>query len=147
MSSPSKPRHSSASHGHRVPTRESISSKRRKRALDLEQSLRFLQDQYNEPSFFEVLQDAIAAIHAQAERSRSSDRDRVLGVIEQWESLTRDEITEETDLSAWVVRNILKELIELNLIGSRTQSRTVRIDGGRPLRLYFLTHKNPSVLP
>jgi hypothetical protein len=119
--------------------RARVPDKKRKRAHDLEQRLRFLQDEFAESELYEILQAAITAAHRLAQSTRNADRDLVLFAIERQICHTMEEICEETGLSRWVVQDILNQFIGLQLVEVRKQFDP-KDDGGQPLLLYMLRH-------
>jgi hypothetical protein len=121
------------------PKRARVSLKKRKRAQDLEQRLRFLQDEFSEPELREILETAITATHRLATSTRSTDRDQVLFAIERQACHTKEEIMEETGISEWGVRVILKELETLELVDVRPQHDPCS-DGSAPVLLYMMRH-------
>jgi hypothetical protein len=121
-----------------------VSTKRRRRGLELLQELYLLDGKFSE--FSALLAPAIEAVKHAAERTRLSDRDQVLLAIEQG-NFRKDEIMRVTGLSEWDCRKILEELEDLDLIEvSRQRRPDVDAGSGVPVLLYMLTH-NPPPLP
>jgi hypothetical protein len=121
------------------PPRERISQKTRRRARELEQRLRFLQDEFNESEFSTLLDEAVKSAHQIAESSRKKDRDQVLFAIEQTQAHTIEEIMEDSRLSYWVVYSILQEFINLRIVELKLQRDPAKVNL-KPVYLYFLTH-------
>lgn len=127
------------------PKRARISEKKRQRARELEQELLFLQARYrfiDELELCELLQEAIVKAHRFGAASRQSDRDSVLQVLERYEAAEIADFEDETDLSRWVLDEILKEFEEKKLVGTRPV-RDPAGSGGRPRFVYFLLHTKP----
>lgn len=122
--------------------RARISEKKRQIARDLEQELLFLQARYRyieEADLCELLQDAIDKAHRLGKATRQSDRDSVLHELELFEACEIDEIQEATDLSRWVLDQILEEFVTAKLIEKR-QVFDPASSGGRPRDVFSLTH-------
>lgn len=138
-----------SAHGHPTttsPKRARVSEKKRKRARELEQELLFLQARfrfYSEPDLVELLQRAINDAHRLGESTRQSDRDSVLQVLERYEAAEIDDLEDETNLSRWVVDQILSEFEDKKLIGKRPVRDPAGSVGGRPRWVYFLLHSKP----
>ncbi|HEX3560379.1 MAG TPA: hypothetical protein VHU19_14320 [Pyrinomonadaceae bacterium] len=124
--------------------RDRVSTRRRRRGLELLQELYLLDAKFGE--FSALLAPAIQAVKHAAERTRVSDRDQVLIAIEQG-NFRKDEICRSTGLSEWDARKILEELEDLDLVEVSRQRRPDCDAGdGVPVLLYTLTH-SPAVLP
>jgi len=122
-----------------TPKRARISEKKRKRARELEQKLIFLTDQYTETELVQLLQRAVADAHRLGQCSRHSDRDLVMQTLEHWGAAEIGDCEEETNLSRWVLDQILIEFEDKKLIGKRPV-RDPAGEGGRPRFVYFLIH-------
>jgi hypothetical protein len=124
--------------------RDRVSTKRRRRGLELLQELYLLDARFGE--FSALLAPAIAAVKHAAERTRLSDRDQVLLAIEQG-NFRKDEIMRATGLSEWDARKILEELEDHEFVEvSRQRRPDVDAGDGVPVLLYKLIH-NPPPLP
>src|ERR1043165_1745702 len=120
-----------------------VSTKRRKRGLELLQELYLLDGRFGE--FSALLAPAIEAVKHATERTRLSDRDQVLLAIEQG-TFRKDEIMRATHLSVWDCRSTLEELEDHDLIEVSRQGRPdVDAGDGVPVLLYMLTHHVPPL--
>lgn len=94
--------------------REPASKKKRKRAQCCLSELTRLQDEY--PEFFKNMQPAVESLIFQRDRTRESDREAVLQVLEDWDAtgIVIEDLVEETEyLTRWDVGVVLKEIAPL----------------------------------
>lgn len=134
--------------------RKLVSEKKQKRAHLLEQKLVWLlKDKYSkledlraefpEEDFKEILaaaesslSGAVEAAGKLAHRDRSGDNDEVARVLDSWEAVSVEEIVEDTGLSAWAVRLVLKDFEARGLICKTKDVHAAEEDGGCPASLY-----------
>jgi len=119
--------------------RARVSHKKRRRAQELEQKLIHLEDYY--PEFTRQLRPARDAVHAERARTRQSDRDRVIFALEQGCNVM-DDICDESGLSGWDAKQILTELIDCQLVQTKSEYRPTG-SSDKPRILYVLTHCAP----
>lgn len=86
-----------------------------------------------------ILERAITDTHRLGECSRQSDRDLVLQALTNWEACEIGDLEDETNLSRWVLDQILVEFEEKRLVGKKPV-RDPAGEGGRPRYVYFLLH-------
>jgi hypothetical protein len=92
------------------PKRPRFSQKRRLQGERLVNTLREYASAF--PGFASELQECIERIVEQSQRTRASDRERVLKALREWKGgLGARDIMEDTGLSHWDVRQILYELV------------------------------------
>lgn len=94
--------------------RQPVSKKRQARAQCCLSELTKLQDEY--PEFFKHIGNAVDALVYQRDRTRESDREAVLQVLEDWDEtgIVIEDLVDETGyLSRWDVGEILKEIAHL----------------------------------
>lgn len=102
------------------PKRSRFSQKHRSDGLKLAQELRQYQRQF--PRFAVQINDCIQRIVTAAERTRQSDRDRVLKALKEWEAgLGWRDIVEETGLTEWAVRQVLRELMNSGKVEAKPE--------------------------
>ena len=79
----------------------------------------------------------ITSVINHAQRTRSSDNEKVLSVLREWEfGLTAKEIAEDTGLSHWDVRIIIADLLRAGrVVGIR------ELRGGRHSRQWCIAYK------
>ena len=76
------------------------------------------------PSYRFQIDELIARVTITSNRTRLSDREKVLSTLREWEfGLTAKEIAEDTGLSHWDVRMIVKELLKARRITASRQLR------------------------
>jgi hypothetical protein len=92
------------------PKRNRFSQKHRGEGQRLADALRRYRRHY--PSFGEQLNELINRVTDYAQRTRQSDQENVLTVLNEWGALTMRELIEETKLSSWDLRQVLGELIQ-----------------------------------
>src|ERR1044072_1758643 len=91
-------------------------------AKRLANSLRELRGEF--PGFASRIDSFIAQVQSDALRSRSYDRERVLGLLRSWPcGLTAKELMEDTGFTHWDVRQILAELMKRELVFERWEVR------------------------
>jgi len=112
-------------------------------AAELELRLTTLQAEFRSPALREILEAAICAAHRVATGSRKRDRDDVFNAIEPRGCRTIEEICDETGLVEKVVRRILDEFTENQLVERRAAEGTGS-DGGRPEYEYWPRHTHPD---
>lgn len=93
--------------------REPLSEKRRRRAQACLSKLELLQAEF--PELSKHLQPAVDSILRQRDRTRRSDRDTILRVLEDWHEtgLVIEDLVDESGLSRWEVGEVLKEIAPL----------------------------------
>jgi hypothetical protein len=75
------------------------------------------------PAFAGELSDCIERISTESQRTRASDRDRVVKALRQWEGgLGARDIMEDTGLSHWDVRQILYDLVAMGIVEERRET-------------------------
>ena len=76
------------------------------------------------PSYRFQIDELIARVTISSNRTRQSDREKVLRTLREWaEGLTAKEIAEDTGLSHWDVRMIVKDLMRAGRIVGKDQLR------------------------
>lgn len=118
----------------------SVPAHRRKAAGELETELALLQEKYEDDELSEILQTAIMAARALVERTTTKDRETVFKALERWDSLTMEDLLEETQLSRWIIQSYLNEFAEKGVVIITTQpvSHGMR---GKPRLIYSMSHK------
>ncbi len=91
------------------PKRSRFSQKHRSEGVRLAEALRAFEREF--PRFANHLSDCVQRITADAERTRASDREKVLKALREWQyGLTAKELMEDTGLSHWDVRQTVYQL-------------------------------------
>ena len=120
--------------------REPVSVERFQRMQLCMSGLENLQAQF--PEFARHFEPAIASLARESRRTRKSDRERVLALLEEWDQtgMFFEELIHETGLSRWGLRVVLKEIAPLI-----TRSYVPRPAGeiGKPRLLIKLSHTQP----
>jgi hypothetical protein len=107
------------------PKRSRFSQKHRSDGVRLADVLRQYQKDF--PRFTGQINECIERIMSDAERTRASDREKVLIALREWEyGLTAKELVEDTALSHWDVRQVLKDLLKK---GAAIEHRELRNGG------------------
>lgn len=76
------------------------------------------------PRFAPYLEQAVERIASQAERTRASDRQKVLTVLKEWsEGVYLNDIVDDTNLSQWDVRQILADLVKKGHVIEKPEPR------------------------
>jgi hypothetical protein len=74
------------------------------------------------PHYAPQIDETILRITRDAQRTRGSDRDRVVAALKEWrEGLGWKEIMEDTGLSRWDVRQILYDLIDKGIVEEKPE--------------------------
>jgi predicted transcriptional regulator len=113
------------------PKRGRFSQKRRKQGNRLAQLLR--QQRYQFPSYAPYLDEFARRIDEESERTRETDRERVIGALVSWGALSVREIMEDTGLSHWDVRQVLAPLIKRGKVEETRPPVEGIPPAGRPL--------------
>jgi hypothetical protein len=102
--------------------------------------LRALTDAY--PRYAAHLIETTQRIGQESERTRESDRRRVLDALRDWpDGLVVSEIVEDTGLGQWDVRQILDTLVASGEVRERRDGAR-RNAHGRPRRLVYTSNRN-----
>lgn len=102
------------------------------------------------PGFASRIDQFIAQVEADANRTRKSDREKVLECLRSWsEGLRVTEIMDDTGLSYWDVRQILRELVSNGTVQFSPKPPTgIAEKNWKKPRLYRLknlvSHKRPD---
>ncbi len=116
-----------------------FSAKHQKDGTRLADLLRAQRKQF--PRFAPYLDKLIETVIADANRTRRTDRDRVLGVLHDWNGgLGIRDIMEDTRLTHWEVRQILYELIEQGVVKERKEPMP-GFSSCQWRKIYDLSHK------
>lgn len=76
------------------------------------------------PGFASRIDQFIAQIQSDAIRSRSYDRERVIGLLQAWEfGLTVKELMDDTGFTHWDIRTILADLIKRKTVTEHWEFR------------------------
>lgn len=95
--------------------RNRFSQKHRREGQRLAELLRQQRESF--PSFAEQIDQLIDKVTLHAQRTRQSDREKVLSLLTDWhEGLGWRDIMEDTGMSRWDVRKILESLIADGLV-------------------------------
>lgn len=77
------------------------------------------------PGFAARIDQFIAQVESDAGRSRSRDRERVIGLLRAWEfGLTVKELMDDTGFSHWDVRQIVADLVKRGIVVERSELRS-----------------------
>jgi hypothetical protein len=107
-----------------------------RRAKEYEQHLLILRDVF--PQFSAGLDEQIAYARSQQDRSRVSDRDRVILHLEKSKAALRcDELSEDLNMPYATTYKILRSYLESGLVAAFERKG---IAGNKPYLVYQLTH-------
>jgi O6-methylguanine-DNA--protein-cysteine methyltransferase len=107
---------------HDKPKRSRFSDKHGSEGSRLAELLREKRKEF--PSYRAALDALIKQVVKHSERTRKSDRDKVLNTLREWSfGLTYKEIAEDTGLSHWDVRMVLSELLKAGRITAERELR------------------------
>ncbi len=105
-----------------------------RRAKEYEQHLLFMRDMF--PEYNQGIDEQIAYAKSQQERSHSSDRDRVLQILERGEVTCR-ELAEDLSMPYATAYKILKEYLEAGICSAREHKG---LSGNKPYLVYSTGH-------
>jgi hypothetical protein len=93
------------------------------------------------PRFAPHIVQLIETVVADSQRTRSTDRERVLASLRQWPGgLGIRDIMEDTRLTHWEVRQILYEMIEHGIVKERREP-VPGLSSCQHRKIYELSHK------
>ena len=110
-----------------------ITDPRERRAKDYEQYLNFALDRF--PEFGERIRREIAFAQAEAGRSKTSDSERIIKLLEEQGDLLREEIADDLELPKATVYKLCKQMTEQGVIKCRTRPG---VTSNRPMLVYYL---------
>jgi hypothetical protein len=117
-----------------------VGERRRRQLQMLQADIGVLQKKY--PDLSAVIVGIVSGLQRQTERTRKGDREAVFLMLDRWDAtgVTVAELAEELGLAELAVRDVLAEL---QATAPPLVTYSERPTGGRPLRIYRLTHELP----
>jgi hypothetical protein len=115
-----------------------VGVRRRRRLFQYATDLNRLRREY--PELIDLINEHVADTLDHARRTRTAERAAVLNALRRWGSpgLTVADLLDETELSAWTLRSLLRELAHETPPVIGYAERTPAGGRGRPQRIYFL---------